>query len=266
LAAIDWLICSAADVAVGVCLNDEAARPPSRRPPFLSLSEGKVLAKLRYPKRRREWLLGRWTAKQLLRRSYPAYRALPLTEISVANDPDGAPFFVVAGEGRLPLSLSISHRDDRAFCAIMSQLPPPDHSSRFGLLAVGADIERIEARDPAFVRDFFTAGEAERVLHCPDATRDALVTIIWSAKEAVLKVLRLGLTVDTRRVEIRSVAGYGDHLGLAGQDPIPQAWRAIEVECTLPNSFPLVAWWRLESGYALTLAARAHSGRPRPAP
>ena len=83
----------------------------------------------------------------------------------------------------------------------------PPTTSDAAVHTVGADIEHVEPRDPAFVRDFFTTGEAERVWRCPAKQRDTLVTVLWSAKEAVLKVLRLGLTVDTRRVELRHVVG-----------------------------------------------------------
>ena len=216
--------------------------------PFLSPSERQTLATLRYPKRRREWLLGRWTAKRLLQRARPEYAALPLDALTVGNDPDGAPYLAVAGEGRLLLSLSISHRDDRAFCALLA--PTPDMPTP----VVGADLELVEPRDPAFVRDYFTADEAERVWRCPDETRDTLVTVLWSAKEAVLKVLRLGLTVDTRRVELRNVAGI--------ERSAAKGWSKIQVRCTLPNTAPLCAWWRVQGDYVLTLAAFSNPDDP----
>ena len=43
-------------------------------PDFLSVSECRTYAELTFPKRRREWLLGRWTAKRLLQLSQVAYR------------------------------------------------------------------------------------------------------------------------------------------------------------------------------------------------
>ena len=103
---IYWLICPA-DECPGI---DKGALPPD----FLSASERETYARLTFPKRRREWLLGRWTAKHLLQLSQEAYRALPLDAISVGNDSDGAPYLSLEEEGRLEMSLSISHRDDRA--------------------------------------------------------------------------------------------------------------------------------------------------------
>ncbi len=244
---IDWLTCLADD-----CPALGAARPPG----FLSVSERGVLAGLRFPKRRREWLLGRWTAKQLLCRSHPTYRSLPLCAITVGNDSDGAPYLSVEGEGRLAMSLSISHRQDRAFCALSPTLPP----------RIGADLERVESRDPSFAHDFFTADEDTRVWACPPSKRDTLITAVWSAKEAVLKALRHGLRVDTRSVEILDVAG------IEGDQPTwppAEAWHPVQVRCTLPGSYessipaPCVsAWWRPWQNYVLTIAA--HTRGPGP--
>ena len=236
---IHWLICPA-DECPGI---DKGTSPPD----FLSTSERATYAKLAFPKRRREWLLGRWTAKRLLQLSQEAYRLLALNAITVGNDPDGAPFLSVDGEGRLPVSLSISHREERAFCALSPSLSPP----------IGADVERVEARDLAFVRLFFTPDEAERVWACPPSTRDTLITVIWSAKEAVLKALHQGLRVDTRSVEVRRVAGLkGDTAPRSSSTcRAPDDWRELTISSRLPGAAHIVAWWRRDGGYVLTLAA-----------
>jgi len=241
---IDWLVCLADDIPL------EEERPPG----FLSTSEREIFAGLRLPKRRREWQLGRWTAKQLLRRSQAAYRACPLGAISVGNDPDGAPYLSVKELGRLEMSLSISHRDDRAFCALSSSLPP----------IVGADMERIEPRDPAFVQDFFTVDEAKRVWACPLPRRDTLVTVLWSAKEATLKALRHGLRMDTRRVEIGYAAGIEPRQteSVAIPWPASEMWHELEIHCTLAGTAQLVAWWRPHGSYVLTLAALVPTAIP----
>jgi 4'-phosphopantetheinyl transferase len=189
--------------------------------------------------------LGRWTAKRLLRLSDPAYRDLELNAISVGNDPDGAPFLCVQGIGRLALSLSISHRQERAFAALCASFP------------VGADIERVEAHAPSFVRDYFTAQEAERVFGAPPQRRDALATVIWSAKEAVLKAVRLGLRVDTRTVEVRHVQGMEPDQGAEGLSLDPEAWYEMRIVTTLPDEPHFAAWWRPDGDYVLTLAVRS---------
>jgi 4'-phosphopantetheinyl transferase len=236
---IHWLVCPAEE-----CPALRSGTPPGDGPPpdFLSPSERQAYAHFRFDKRRREWLLGRWTAKRLLRLSDQAYRDLELNAISVGNDPDGAPFLSVQGKGRLPLSLSISHRQERAFSALCASFP------------VGADIERVEAHAPSFVRDYFTAQEAERVFSAPPQMRNALATVIWSAKEAVLKAVRLGLRVDTRAVEVCHVQGMEQDQGAEELSLDPEAWYEMRIATTLPDTSCFVAWWRPDGDYVLTLA------------
>jgi len=247
---IYWHMCPAHD-----CVGNGATQPD-----FLSDSEHKTYQGLRFPKRRDEWLLGRWTAKQLLRHSLASYAGLPLEAISIANDPDGAPYLAVEGEGRLPVSLSISHRAGRAVCALSPAASP----------SIGVDLERVETRAPSFVNDFFTAGEAERVWSCPDPLRDTLVAVIWSAKEAVLKGLREGLRLDTRVVEIVHVSGLedgtcpadvdasvGPHLALrrVGSGLADEQWHPVTVSCSVPGVLRFAAWWRPDGDSVMTAAA-----------
>ena len=237
-----------------MCPAQECAGNGATRPDFLSAVEFKTYQGLRFPKRRHEWLLGRWTAKQLLRHSLASYEGLPLEAISVANDPDGAPYLAVEGEGRLPVSLSISHRAGRAVCALSPAASP----------SIGVDLEYVETRAPAFVNDFFTAEESARVWACPDPLRDTLVTVIWSAKEAVLKALREGLRLDTRAVEIAHVAGLEDDTGAADVDVTLQRvgsgladeqWHPVTVSCAVPGVLRCAAWWCPDGDSVLTAAA-----------
>jgi len=247
---IYWLLCPAEH-----CAGSGAAHPG-----FLSASELKTYAGLRFPKRRHEWLLGRWTAKQLLQRSMATYRSLPMHTISVRADPDGAPYLDVEGEGRLPMSLSISHRAERAFCALSPAASP----------SIGVDIEQVESRAAALVSDFFTASEAARVWACPEPTRDTLVTVIWSAKEAVLKALREGLRMDTRRVKIGVVPGIETAALSAMPNELPWSWLPIkrigdsegnerwlplQVTCAVSGVLRFAAWWQPDGDSVLTVAA-----------
>ena len=228
----------------------------------LSPAEQQRLAGFKVAKRRRDWLLGRWTAKRLLQR-YVAQRTgvwLPLDTFEIASDPDGAPRVIIDCTVQIAdcssnlqsatlrlrsgqvcnlqsLSLSISHCNGYAFCAI---------SDRDGL-AIGVDIERIAPRAPEFTADYFTEHELARVAASTAYERDATITLIWSAKEAALKALRLGLTVDTRQVSIE----------LDGQRNATLAWAPLAVRSALPQAGPagsLQGWWRIVGEYALTLA------------
>ena len=120
------------------------------------------------------------------------------------------------------------------------------------------------------MNDFFTAGEAARVWACPEPTRDTLVAVLWSAKEAVLKALREGLRMDTRRVEIGVVPGIEtaplpampgtlpwDRLPIKriGEGAANERWFSLQVTCAVPGVLRFAAWWQPDGDSVLTVAA-----------
>ncbi len=129
---------------------------------------------------------------------------LPLNSIMIDNDPDGAPYAAWAGpetkpgrmvgeQQRMPVSLSISHSNGVAFCAVADWRQTPETT-------VGVDLEYVEPRELSLARDVFALEEREVVRTLERSAYDWTVTAIWSAKEAVLKTLREGLRIDTRVV------------------------------------------------------------------
>ena len=98
---------------------------------WLNPAEQQHLETLRFEKRRKDWLLGRFTAKQALL-SLGAAGPGESQRLAVLAADDGSPFVTVDGEA-LDVSLSLSHSNARALCVVASGF------------AVGCDIERIEA-------------------------------------------------------------------------------------------------------------------------
>ncbi|MEN9935778.1 MAG: hypothetical protein RLZZ387_2357 [Chloroflexota bacterium] len=249
---------------------------------LLSAAERERFESLGTAKRRRDWLLGRWTAKRLLQTTLRQQGCdLPLDALEIRAAPDGAPEVVLAhaADGAPEVfvgqratqhsalstqhsalstqySLSISHSRGRALCAL----------SVGGGLAVGCDIELVELRSPGFARDYFTEDERALLAGAPAEQRDTLVTTIWSAKEAALKALRLGLTVDTRAVtclpELVPLAagGAGGSQGGSAHQPCGEGvWHPIAITtdpALLDRPDPcLRGWWRVAGDFALTLAS-----------
>jgi 4'-phosphopantetheinyl transferase len=224
---IAWLVQSACDL------------PALPAAAWLSPPERERLSSFKVAKRRDDWLLGRWTAKRLVQTVLArAGQQLDLAEIGVVAAPDGAPELQIGPEPSAlspQPSLSISHVAGRASCA----LGPAG-------MTVGADIERAAPHHPAFPGDYFTPEELAIVAAAPAALRDTLVTAIWSAKEALLKALRLGLTVDTRRVVCLPYMG-----------DLAQArsgWAPLMISAPTFNLDAPYAWWRLDGDDVLTLA------------
>ena len=205
---------------------------------WLSAAEILRLVDLRFPKRRADWRLGRWTAKHAVGAYLNRPAGAPaLAEIELRPMPCGAPeVFVCAARTRV--SVSLTHRAGVAVCAV----GPPGG-------ALGCDLEVIEPHSDGFVADYFTAEEQATVAQAPLAERPRLLALLWSAKESALKALHAGLRLDTRSVAVASVGA-----------PCPQqTWLPLLVRYNATRRFH--GWWRYEGDLLLTMIAE-----PRPTP
>lgn len=208
-------------------------------PEFLSPEEITTAAGLRFAKRRSEWVLGRRVAKQLLLRCHPGLTDMPAGAITIANEPEGAPYVLADGRGRLAGSLSLSHREGMAACAWLDAAG----------VNVGIDIEKVEERSAAFLQDYFTPAECALFNSLPCELRSRWLTLAWSAKESVLKAWKKGLRLDTRSVEI------GAAEGLERWEALPVGeWRPLAVKPLLQGAAPCRAWWQPWRNAVLTLA------------
>jgi 4'-phosphopantetheinyl transferase len=201
---------------------------------WLGENERLALARLRVGPRRDSWRLGRWTAKGAL----SEWLALAPREIEVLAAEDGAPEAWAGGE-RLPVSLSISHRAGRAIAAVTGE------SHR-----LGCDLEFVEPRSPAFLREWLAAPEQDLVRSHP-AGDSVIANLVWSAKEAAAKVRREGLRLDVRRAVVTvDVADIGE-----------SRWRALSVQWP-DQATPTEGWWRTEGEWVMTIAAEPATGPP----
>jgi len=206
---------------------------------WLADHEQQELRKLRFAPRRRDWRLGRWTAKRLLAAQLAngGWRA-PLEEIEIRAAADGAPEAWI-DQLRAPYTLSISHRVGRALAAVADPAT-----------LLGCDLEQIEPHSDALVEDFFTPAERRLVASAPPDERDCLTAVLWSAKESALKALREGLRLDTRSVEVEFLPGGGG-----------DGWRPLRVHHA-EGCRELHGHWRLEGDLVLTVVSSACSEAP----
>ena len=115
---------------------------------WLSPRESAWIARMRFPKRRSEFRLGRWTAKKALA-LYLGRDAssAALGSIEIDRAPDGAPLPLVEGRPA-EAYVTMTDRADQAVCLV----GPPG-------TALGCDLELVEPRSDGFVSDFLTAAE-----------------------------------------------------------------------------------------------------------
>jgi 4'-phosphopantetheinyl transferase len=189
---------------------------------WLGENEREVLAGLRIERRRGDWRLGRWTAKAALRR-WLGLLGWPPERIEVLAAADGAPEAWVDGY-RAPVSISLSHRAGRAL-AVIEAAPG----------AVGCDLEVVEPRSGAFVRDWLAPSEQRLVNERDESERALLANLIWTAKEAAAKVRREGLRLDVRSAVVTLSDGAATTRG----------------------------WWRAEPGWVMTIAGEPGTAAPR---
>ena len=219
-------------------------------PGLLSPREEAILAGLTFLPRRRKWLLGRWAAKRLLGELAAEDHGLVAglvrnedwhRQLSILNDEAGVPYVDREGQGRLLLSLSISHRGDWGLAAIAIEPGA----------CIGADLETVEPRDPALVRQFFSESEAARVGRTGGRDAERTIARVWSAKAAVLKALGLGLRHDTRDIVV------GDEVDAPAG--VAEAWQARGIRLApvlavriAPRS--LTVLWRDLDAHVMTVA------------
>ena len=220
---------------------------------WLSEIEAARLSSFRFAKRRADWRLGRWTAKCAVASSLKLpndHRSLKLIEIVQAST--GQPEVVLRNRAEA-VTISISHRDGLAICAVTR-----------GSVALGCDLEVAEERSGAFTADYFTADEQSLIASTCAEKRPALLALLWSAKESALKALHVGLRADTRSVRVE-IAGWIHWFGGAGTlvsevgrppeslDVSVHRWRPLQVHSADGTDFQ--GWWQSTGNILRTVVA-----------
>jgi phosphopantetheinyl transferase (holo-ACP synthase) len=134
--------------------------------------------------RRLHWLMGRLAAKKAIRNIMSDTYA---SEIEILNAEDGSPYCSYSApvsESPMPpsLNVSIAHTDGLAVAAA-------SHSP----FMPGIDVERVDRYDSEFPKMAFSDNERAQVEKCVGAINAAILTRVWTAKEAAGKAAQLGL-------------------------------------------------------------------------
>lgn len=158
--------------------------------------------------------------------------------VAVLASASGAPEAFVLGRP-IAASLSLSHSHGVAVAA----LGPA--GSR-----VGVDLEAVEDRSAGFLVDWFTPSEQAFVAASRNGEEALAATLVWSAKESVLKALREGLRVPPKEVEVAPGRGPadGDFRPFSARGPGSDEWEG---------------WWRAEGGFVYSFVSKPSGGPPR---
>lgn len=240
-------------------LEQTAANVPQGET-WLSTAEVNHLRTLRFPKRRADWLLGRWTAKNAvaLVLHLPTETQV-LRDIEIRPAPSGAPEVFLQNQPA-PVTISLSHRAGVAACALAQ-------SGSF----IGCDLEIVEPHGDTFAADYFTLEEQTFIAQSVAEDRLRLLALHWSAKESALKALREGLRLDTRHVVV-SLPGLRNNLAHENADSAPNAnfakstsqqpvvWHPLQVNVTDGQTFG--GWWNQSGELLRTVLGLPPVARP----
>lgn len=197
---------------------------------WLTPAERDVLAAMKIAKRRRDWRLGRFTAKAAV----AAWLDVEPSRVEVLAGPGGGPVVGVHG-APAAVSLSLSHRAERALAVV----------SGAGA-SIGCDLEVVEPRSAAFVTEWLAPPEQALVRGAGAERRALLANLIWTAKEASAKAQGEGLRLNVRHAVVEPALDV---------PPAAGGWRPLRVAWTSGERVDL-GFWRAEPRWVMAVVAR----------
>lgn len=148
-----------------------------------------------------------------LRLRLASYLNRPPADLVFSYGPHGKPMLPQAGAPHF----NLAHSDGEAVLAVCRDL------------AVGVDIERGHQPDGDIVGRFFSSDENKAWQHLPEAAREGAFFQAWTAKEAVLKALGVGLSVPLSAFSVTISAAEPIRLLTAPPGaPAPDQWSLLE--------------------------------------
>jgi 4'-phosphopantetheinyl transferase len=211
---LEWIDAAVEPEALEILDDDERARA----------------GRFRFERDRRRFVARR----AFLRRTLAGYVGLEPARLRYRSSATGKPELVGAD---VP-AFSSSHADGLAIVAVTIEGE------------VGVDVERLRPVPDALdvARSFFTAGEQERLRSLPASQRSAAFLLLWTAKEACVKLLGRGLSMPLDDFEILDHGGVAKLVG-SGELGSTRLW-SVDVP----------------AGYVATVAAPGTSFQAQQAP
>ena len=213
-------------------MGNEELEYPKLLDKYFSLEEQSEYSRFKVIKRQFEWISSRIISKKMIKHILKGEK-LYFPDIRIKKEDTGQPYIYISGQGRLEGKFSLSHSNGYVFCGYS-----PSKELIFGL-----DLEKIEARSLEFVQDYFTSREIERYQVLDGNDKEEYTTMVWSAKESVLKTLGLGLSIDTRKVEIIPSENSSRLTG----------WNSCSVKLENKMNLNMNVYWQKIDGFIRTI-------------
>ncbi|MGY0035198.1 4'-phosphopantetheinyl transferase family protein [Pedobacter sp. NJ-S-72] len=160
---------------------------------FLHMNELSFFDTLKVSKVQHSYLLGRYAAKRAL----GAFTDNPvLTDAQVSSGIFQQPVLYLANGGNI--QLSIAHTSEMGIAVVFPEGHP-----------MGVDVETVDEKQSETIREVLTPGELNKLGLIHIDVNNSL-TLLWTMKEALSKVLRTGLMTPFQLYEIESVEHKGD--------------------------------------------------------
>jgi 4'-phosphopantetheinyl transferase len=119
------------------------------------------------------------------------------------------------------VEFNMSHSDGIVLIGLARRIP------------IGIDVEAMRpvAERTAIVRRYFHPGEAADFARVPPAEADAAFFRCWSRKEAVVKALGLGMSLDLHRYRVACIPGAAPEvLTLEGEANPQESWTLLDLD------------------------------------
>lgn len=161
-------------------------------------------------------------ARASLRRLLANYLGLDPVNVSFAEGPHGKPFLA---DERCTLSFNTAHSGGLVVHVVTERS------------VVGIDVERIrpEPLGAAMLGEFLTPAETNRLRRMPLAEAHREAHRIWTHKEAYLKALGSGLSVNPRQVDLgigdEPCVEFGARVSHCKVDALTPCWSVWDLAC-----------------------------------
>ncbi len=186
--------------------------PPGGKETVLTSQEAQILQGIKSPRRRRDWLAGRWAAKELIQKYLyeEVGQEVALSHIEILNDKNGAPYARVPSIScpeqtpqPLELELSLAHSAGHGLAGF----------SRHG--PIGVDLQRLRPVRSNLAERLLTEYERSQLaLYLPGPEE---ILLFWALKEAAIKAQRTPPALTIRKIEVILTKPYEASVCIKGQ-------------------------------------------------